>query len=348
MRIELGEIEAALLHVPAVAQAVVLVRSDQLVGYVVPAAGAVFDEGAARSAVGQMLPSYMVPSAFVELDALPLNASGKLDRKELPEPVFEVKVFRAATTPVEEIVAGVFAEVLGLDRVGLDDDFFALGGNSLIATQVVSRIGAALDASVPLRLLFENSTVETLAARIDGHDGPARRAPLVPQPRPERVPLSLAQQRMWFLNRFDPDSTANNIPVAVRMSGRLEVPALEEAVCDVLARHESLRTVYPDLDGYGYQKVLAPSEVRVSLEPVRIEPAQLPGELRALAATHFDVSTDVPIVVRLLCLSPEEHVLVAVMHHIAGDGFSMGPLTRDIMVAYAARSLGNEPAWEPL
>ncbi|PND48959.1 long-chain fatty acid--CoA ligase, partial [Rhodococcus sp. ENV425] len=295
-----------------------------------------------------MLPSYMVPSAFVELDALPLNASGKLDRKELPEPVFEVKVFRAATTPVEEIVAGVFAEVLGLDRVGLDDDFFALGGNSLIATQVVSRIGAALDASVPLRLLFENSTVETLAARIDGHDGPARRAPLVPQPRPERVPLSLAQQRMWFLNRFDPDSTANNIPVAVRMSGRLEVPALEEAVCDVLARHESLRTVYPDLDGYGYQKVLAPSEVRVSLEPVRIEPAQLPGELRALAATHFDVSTDVPIVVRLLCLSPEEHVLVAVMHHIAGDGFSMGPLTRDIMVAYAARSLGNEPAWEPL
>ncbi|UGQ42944.1 non-ribosomal peptide synthase/polyketide synthase [Rhodococcus aetherivorans] len=348
LRIELGEIEAALLHVPAVEQAVVLVRSDQLVGYVVPAAGAVFDEGAARSAVGQMLPSYMVPSAFVELDALPLNASGKLDRKALPEPVFEVKVFRAATTPVEEIVAGVFAEVLGLDRVGLDDDFFALGGNSLIATQVVSRIGAALDASVPLRLLFENSTVETLAARIDGHDGPARRAPLVPQPRPERVPLSLAQQRMWFLNRFDPDSTANNIPVAVRMSGRLDVPALEEAVCDVLARHESLRTVYPDLDGYGYQKVLAPSEVRVSLEPVRIEPAQLPGELRALAATHFDVSTDVPIVVRLLCLSPEEHVLVAVMHHIAGDGFSMGPLTRDIMVAYAARSLGNEPAWEPL
>ncbi len=348
LRIELGEIEAALLHVPAVEQAVVLVRSDQLVGYVVPAAGAVFDEGAARSAVGQMLPSYMVPSAFVELDALPLNASGKLDRKELPEPVFEVKVFRAATTPVEEIVAGVFAEVLGLDRVGLDDDFFALGGNSLIATQVVSRIGAALDASVPLRLLFENSTVETLAARIDGHDGPARRAPLVPQPRPERVPLSLAQQRMWFLNRFDPDSTANNIPVAVRMSGRLDVPALEEAVCDVLARHESLRTVYPDLDGYGYQKVLAPSEVRVSLEPVRIERAQLPGELRALAATHFDVSTDVPIVVRLLCLSPEEHVLVAVMHHIAGDGFSMGPLTRDIMVAYAARSLGNEPAWEPL
>ncbi|NGP09023.1 amino acid adenylation domain-containing protein, partial [Rhodococcus sp. 14C212] len=265
-----------------------------------------------------------------------------------PEPVFEVKAFRAATTPVEEIVASVFAEVLGLDRVGLDDDFFALGGNSLIATQVVSRIGAALDASVPLRLLFENSTVETLAARIDGHDGPARRAPLVPQSRPERVPLSLAQQRMWFLNRFDPDSTANNIPVAVRMSGRLDVPALEEAVCDVLARHESLRTVYPDLDGYGYQKVLAPSEVRISLEAVRIEPAQLPGELRALAATPFDVVTDVPIVVRLLCLSPEEHVLVAVMHHIAGDGFSMGPLTRDIMVAYAARSLGNEPAWEPL
>nr|WP_248846423.1 non-ribosomal peptide synthetase [Rhodococcus ruber] len=261
LRIELGEIEAALLEVPAVAQAVVLVRAEQLVAYVVTTAGAVFDEDEARSAVGHVLPSYVVP---------------------------------------------------------------------------------------PLRVLFENSTVEALAARIDGHDGPARRAPLVPQPRPERVPLSLAQQRMWFLNRFDPDSTANNIPVAVRMSGRLDVPALEEAVCDVLARHESLRTVYPDLDGYGYQKVLAPSEARVPLEAVRIDPAQLPDELRTLAATHFDVSTDVPIVVRLLCLSPEEHVLVAVMHHIAGDGFSMGPLTRDIMVAYAARSLGNEPAWEPL
>ncbi|WP_306372083.1 phosphopantetheine-binding protein, partial [Nocardia sp. CC216A] len=162
---------------------------------------ALLDTARLKSALSAALPSYMVPSAFVVLDALPLNVNGKLDRKALPEPEFESTAFRAPATPIEEIVAGVFAEVLGVDRVGADDDFFALGGNSLLATQVAARIGAALDARVPVRVLFEASSVAGLAARVEQHAGAGDRRALTAQPRPERVPLSLAQQRMWFLNQ---------------------------------------------------------------------------------------------------------------------------------------------------
>ncbi|MGW0008071.1 AMP-binding protein, partial [Nocardia grenadensis] len=201
-RIELGEIEAALLALPEVAQAAVLVvtdprTGDRLVGYVVPGGGVGLDAGRMQSDLGQRLPSYMVPSVFVELDALPLNVNGKLDRKALPEPVFEAREFRAPSTPIEEIVAGVFAEVLGVDRVGAEDDFFALGGNSLVATQVAARLGKALNTTVPVRALFEASTVAGLAVRVERHAGSGGRSALVPQSRPEFVPLSLAQQRMW-------------------------------------------------------------------------------------------------------------------------------------------------------
>ncbi|WP_156423182.1 phosphopantetheine-binding protein, partial [Rhodococcus sp. KB6] len=174
---------------------------DSLVGYVVPASGAVVDVVALTDSLRAVLPSYMVPSLIMVLDALPLNASGKLDRKLLPEPVFEVAVFRAPVTAVEEIVASVFGDVLGVERVGLDDDFFALGGNSLIATRVAARLGQALDAQVPVRVLFEASSVELLAARVESEVGSGARAALTARVRPERVPLSLAQQRMWFLNR---------------------------------------------------------------------------------------------------------------------------------------------------
>ncbi|ORC15215.1 phosphopantetheine-binding protein, partial [Rhodococcus qingshengii] len=254
-RIELGEIESALVADVSVSVSSVAVVStvtgDQLVGYVVPASGAVVDTAALVDSLGVVLPSYMVPSQIMVLDAFPLNASGKLDRKLLPEPVFEVAVFRAPVTAVEEIVASVFAEVLGVERVGLDDDFFALGGNSLIATRVAARLGQALDAQVPVRVLFEASSVELLAARVESEIGSGARAALTARVRPERVPLSLAQQRMWFLNRFDTLSSANNIPVAIRLSGLLDVAALQAAVSDVVVRHEILRTVYPEVDGVG-------------------------------------------------------------------------------------------------
>ncbi|UGQ59434.1 non-ribosomal peptide synthase/polyketide synthase [Rhodococcus pyridinivorans] len=353
LRIELGEIETALLALGDVDQAVVLVRSDahsgeHLVAYLVAADGRSLDTTSVSRRLAGSLPAYMVPSVYVVLDEFPLGSSGKLDRKALPAPIFEVKEFRAPTTPVEQIVASVFADVLGLERVGLDDDFFALGGNSLIATQAVSRIGESLGGRVALRAIFEASTVEALAAAVEADSSGAARTPLVAGRRPERVPLSLAQQRMWFLNRFDPESAVNNIPVAVHLSGALDVAALGTALRDVVARHESLRTVYPDVDGYGYQKVLPVSEVPVELTVTRIDADRLPAELRALAATTFDVVRDVPMVVRLFETGPDSHVLVAVLHHIAADGFSMVPLTRDIMIAYAARAQGEAPAWTPL
>ena len=195
---------------------------DSLIAYVI---GTAVDSSAVLNSAREVLPSYMVPSQIMVLDAFPLNASGKLDRKLLPEPVFEKAVFRAPVTAVEEIVASVFAEALGVDRVGLDDDFFALGGNSLIATRVAARLGQALDAQVPVRVLFEASSVELLAARVESEVGSGARAALTAMVRPERIPLSLAQQRMWFLNRFEPGSAVNNIPVAIRLSGSLDVAA---------------------------------------------------------------------------------------------------------------------------
>ncbi|MCZ1071271.1 non-ribosomal peptide synthetase [Rhodococcus sp. A5(2022)] len=351
-RIELGEIESALLAQPTVGQAVALVvptvTGEQLVGYVVAAPGATVEGARVLDGVRVVLPSYMVPSALVVLDAFPLNASGKLDRKALPEPVFESRGFRAPTTPAEEIVAGVFAEVLGVERVGLDDDFFALGGNSLNATQVVARLGAALDAQVPVRVLFESSTVQALAVAVERHAGSGAVVPLVRQVRPERVPLSFAQQRMWFINQFDPSSPVYNVPLVIRLSGRLDVEALQAAVADVLERHESLRTVYPsDADG-PVQVVLPVSGVVLDLEPVRVPESEVFAAVGGVIGAGFDVAAEVPVRARLFQVADAEFVLVVVVHHIAGDGSSMAPLGRDVMVAYESRHRGEVPGWVPL
>ncbi len=346
LRIELEEIETALLALPEITRAVVVVKEDQLVAYVV--AGTHFDADTVKAALATSLASYMVPQLFVALDAFPINASGKLDRKALPEPEFETKAFRAPTTPTQEIVAGVFADVLDLDRVGLDDDFFALGGNSLVATQVVSRLGAALDTQVPVRALFEASTVESLAARVQVLAGSGSRPALTSRVRPERIPLSLAQQRMWFLSRFEPESAVNNIPLAIRLSGGLDVEALRRAVRDVIARHESLRTVFPDVDGVGTQAVLPVERVTIELEPEAVPDGELIGRIESLATAGFDLAADVPVRAALFRLADDEHVLAIVVHHIASDGFSMAPLARDVMTAYAARSAGEAPAWAPL
>jgi len=251
-RIELGEIESAVLAQPGIAQAAVIVREDQLgdqriVAYVVAEPDVIPDLDIVRSGAAQRLPSYMVPSALVRLEWIPLTVNGKLDRRALPAPAVKKRAFRAPVTPVQETVASVFADVLDLPRVGVDDDFFELGGNSLIATRVVSRIGAALGTTVPVRALFEASTVEGLAARVESHADGAARARLVARSRQadELVPLSFAQQRMWFLNKYDITSAAYNLPIAIRLTGALDVEALRLAVTDVVRRHESLRTRYP-------------------------------------------------------------------------------------------------------
>ncbi|WP_460745720.1 non-ribosomal peptide synthase/polyketide synthase, partial [Nocardia goodfellowii] len=358
LRIELGEIEAALTALEPVAQAVVVVRSDdrfgdQLVGYLIASAGQVIDIDDMRADLARSLPAYMVPSAFVILTEFPLNASGKLDRKALPAPVLAARVYRRPVTPIEVIVAGTFAEVLGIDEdgteVGLDDDFFELGGNSLIATQVIARLGAALDTRIPVRMLFEASTVGALAARLSTHVGTGGRGALVAGPRPEQIPLSLAQQRMWFLNRFDMASAVNNLPLAIRLTGDLDVLALQQAVRDVIARHEVLRTYYPETaDGQGVQVILPVAEATPALEPVTVTEAELHDRIAEVVLTGFDVTSAVPVRAELLRVTPTEHVLVVVVHHISGDGWSMRPLAQDVMVAYVARSHGEVPGWAPL
>uniref|UniRef100_UPI003CC7CCD9 amino acid adenylation domain-containing protein n=1 Tax=Nocardia farcinica TaxID=37329 RepID=UPI003CC7CCD9 len=364
-RIELGEIETALLAQPAISQAVALVvpssLGDQLVAYVVPRPGQVAEQNALLAAVSQTLPAYMVPAAIVVLDAFPLNASGKLDRKALPEPVFSSKEFRAPATPIEEIVAGVFADVLGLERVGADDDFFALGGNSLVATQVTARLGKALDTQLAVRDLFEASTVEALAARAERKTSTGRARPaLVAGPRPERIPLSPAQARYWFLNQFDPSASAvDNVPFAVRLTGALDVSALERAVADIFARHEVLRTVYPTVDGEPVQVVLPAGQATPSLRPVEITESELIATVIDFVLTTFDVTAEVPLKVALFRIAdsaapaqhptaPEQHVIAFVAHHVSADGASMGPLARDLMTAYMARAAGEAPQWAPL
>ncbi|MFH5232130.1 condensation domain-containing protein, partial [Antrihabitans spumae] len=307
LRIELGEIESALTAHESVARAVVLAREDphvggQLVGYVVAETGVVVDVAVLRDAVSARVPSYMVPSALLVLGEFPLNASGKLDRKALPVPVFEAKVFRAPTTPVEEIVAGTFAEILGVERVGLDDDFFELGGNSLIATQVAARLGAALDATIGVRGLFEAPTVGALAALVERHAGSGGRKALVAQHRPEQVPLSLAQQRMWFLNRIDSASAVNNIPAAIRLTGQLHVAALQAAFADVVARHEILRTLYPEVDGLGTQVIVPAAQAVPDLSSVAVDAEELVGRVLGLVSAGFDVTQAVPLRVGLFAL----------------------------------------------
>ncbi|AYJ49065.1 non-ribosomal peptide synthetase [Rhodococcus sp. P1Y] len=346
-RIELGEIESVLGEHGSVDRAVVEVRGDRLVAYVVGVDGRV-DGDVLKSFVGDRVPSYMVPSVFVPLDVLPVTASGKLDRGALVDPVVSVGVFRAPVSEAEVVVAGVFEDVLGVDRVGVDDDFFALGGNSLIATQVASRVGALLGVRVPVGVLFELSSVGALAGWVVSGSGVGVGAPLVARVRPDVVPLSLAQQRMWFLNRLEPESAVYNVPLAVRMSGSLDTDALGLAVHDVLARHETLRTVYPVIEGTPVQRVMSVDDIRLDLTPVSVSEAEIEHRVTAVVSGGFDVESQVPIRAALFAVAPDEHVLVVVVHHIAADGSSIAPLARDVMVAYGSRSRGSAPTWEPL
>ena len=219
---------------------------------------------ALRGHLAGLLPDYMVPSAFVVLERLPLTPNGKLDRRALPAPEAPVAALRRLPrTPQEEVLCGLFAETLGLAAVGIDDNFFELGGHSLLATRLIGRIRAALNVEIAIRSLFEAPTVEMLVRRLG--DGQNVRAPLRAMPRPTEVPLSFAQRRLWFLNRLEGPGSTYTIPLAVRLSGDLDVPALEAALGDLMARHESLRTVFPETLGVPHQQVLEVSAARPRL-----------------------------------------------------------------------------------
>ncbi|MFI8007291.1 amino acid adenylation domain-containing protein [Streptomyces sp. NPDC086010] len=349
-RIEPGEIEGVLACCDGVADSFAVVREDtpgdrRLVAYVVPASGARPEPADLARAVGRSLPAYMVPSAFVLLDALPLTLNGKVDRRALPEPAGRTTLpGRAARTPREEILCGLFADVLGVDGTGVDDDFFASGGHSLLATRLTARIRTALGVEIQVRTLFEHPTPAALATVLDGAE--RARSPLERVPgRPDPLPLSYAQQRLWFLNRFEGPSATYNVPLVLRLDGPLDAEALESALADVVGRHESLRTVFPDTDGVARQQVVDADGADLDLTPRDTEPAHLDEVLTAEVAHAFDVSTQLPVRARLVRLGAEAHVLVLVVHHIAGDGWSLAPLARDLGEAYRARLGGEEPPW---
>ena len=244
------------------------------------------------------------------------------------------------------MLCALFAEVLGLERVGIEDDFFALGGHSLLATRLISRIRSSLDVEVSIRSLFEAPTVAGLVERLG--DADAARPALRAVARPSEVALSYGQRRLWFLERLEGASGRYVIPLAIRLRGELDVGALEAALGDVVERHESLRTIFPERLGVARQEVLAGEAARVRLSVSAVSEGELSGALTAALQAGFDLSREVPLRAHLFALGGDEHVVLLVLHHIAGDGWSLGPLARDLSHAYGARLCGRAPDFAPL
>ncbi|MFD3502413.1 amino acid adenylation domain-containing protein, partial [Streptomyces sp. NPDC058678] len=343
-RIELGEIESLLGAHETVAQAAVIVREDRpgdkrLVAYVSATKGDEADPVALRRYIADRLPNHMVPAAIVRLPELPLTPTGKLDRRVLPTPDYETanESARRPRTGQEEILCHLFADVLGLDRVGIDDSFFDLGGHSLLATRLVSRIRTTLGAELSVRTLFETPSVAGLAEALT--QAASARTPVVARAeRPQRLPLSYAQQRMWFLHQYEPDSALYNIPVALRLTGGLDEEALRTALADVVTRHEALRTVFANDDDGAHQIILTPHHARPALDVRSVTDREIEDALAAAAGHGFDLTRDLPLRATLFRIGPTEHVLLLVVHHIAADGWSLTPLARDLTTAYTART----------
>ncbi|MCP4654143.1 MAG: amino acid adenylation domain-containing protein, partial [bacterium] len=361
-RIELGEIEAVLRRHPSVGEVVVVNREDAsgtqtLAAYLTPHDQVPGGEGEwlrpLRGFLEQRLPEYMVPAAFTALDALPLTASGKVDRNALPAPGAESGEAELVVpeTPLEEILAGIWAEVLGRERVGTRDDFFALGGHSLLATRVISRIRRHLGVELPLHSFFQVPTVAQLARRVEQATRTELPA-LVPVPRKGNLPLSFAQERLWFIDRMvtpgEPGAVAYNIPAAIRLHGSLNVSLLVASLNAIVRRHESLRTTFREIDGRPVQVVAPSLEVVapvVDLSALAQERQETRArELAAVeAARPFDLRRGPLVRALLLRLTPQEHVAVFTLHHIISDGWSQGLLVRELSAWYAALA-GGSPA----
>ncbi|MBU6346822.1 MAG: amino acid adenylation domain-containing protein, partial [Cyanobacteria bacterium REEB494] len=359
-RIELGEIEAVLGSHPAVQTCVVVAREDapgdkRLVAYLVEAAPGLLPTdtrervAALRSHLQSRLPDYMVPGAFVWLDALPLTPNGKVDRRALPAPESSVssESHAAPRTASEQALAEIWQQVLRVDQVGVQDNFFGLGGHSLLATQVLSRIRQQLSVELPLRALFEAPTVEGLAAEVDKlrpASGADAFSAILPADRSQPLPLSHAQERLWFLDQLDSSHSAYNMPGAVRLSGELDVAALECSLQEIVRRHEALRTVFGLQEGQPVQQIL-PAAFHLPLIDLSMLEGQDAEVERLLAAEihhAFDLAQGPLFRATLLCLQPQrEHVLLLNLHHTVGDGWSLEVLQRELAVLYNAFRQGQ-------
>ncbi|MET0399320.1 MAG: non-ribosomal peptide synthase/polyketide synthase [Longimicrobiaceae bacterium] len=354
-RIEPGEVETVLERHPAVREAVVVARGEgaarRLVAYVVPVEGGRVAAEEVRAHAGAALPEYMVPAAVVVLDALPLTPSGKTDRRALPapEPAADGGAYVAPRTPAEAALAAVWAETLGVPRVSVHDGFFALGGHSLLAMRLVSRARAALGVEIPVRTVFEAQTVAELAARLaraSGSAAPHAPPPIAPADRSGPLPLSFAQERLWFLHRLEPDSVAYNVPASLRIRGPLDAGALRRALAALVERHESLRTVFPAAAGEPAQAVLPAGGFALPVADLG-ELAAAEGEAEAVRGVHgvaaspFRLERGPLFRAALLRLRPDDHVLALALHHVVSDGWSMGVLFRDLEALYGAMVRGE-------
>jgi amino acid adenylation domain-containing protein len=361
-RIETGEIDAAITTFPAVSMSATIVRqadsaAAHLASYLITASNATPNLVELRRYLAERLPRQLIPSTFVVVAEFPLTPAGKLDRAALPEPGRPACEYRLPSTPTEQVVAEVFADVLGVARVGADDNFFALGGDSLTAVKVVARVGARIGIRILVPTLFDAPTVAGFAAAAPAQSAGAD--PLWDNETRQTSELSIAQQRYWFENQFDTASAIDDIPLAVSLSGRLDVSALAEAAQAVVERHESLRTYYPTGYDGPYPVVLAAARAFPELEVESVPAPDLLRRFLDLALTGFDIASQVPLRARLfriepadagpgVAAEPSEYVLGFVAHHIVADELSMRGLTAELAVAYAERAAGPQPTWRPL
>ncbi|HSS47830.1 MAG TPA: amino acid adenylation domain-containing protein [Thermoanaerobaculia bacterium] len=364
-RIELSEVETALARHPGVLQAVAGVRGGEggagakrLAAWCVFRDGEEPSWGELRAFLAATLPDFMVPTLWMRLDALPLTGSGKVDRRALPAPERlaggDGAGFAAPATPLEELLAGIWSLVLGVERVGLHDSFFDLGGHSLLATQVISRVREACAVDLPLRRLFEAPTLEELARAVEAarESGAEAPAPILPAGRNAEPPLSFAQERLWFLDRLEGGGgSVYNVPLTLRLHGRLDVAGLAAALRGVIRRHETLRTVFPERDGEPAQEI-APSSVSSRWVLPEVDLAALPAAAREaerlrLAAGEsrqpFDLAHGPLLRAALLRLGPADHALLLTLHHIVSDLWSLGVLMREVTALYGAIP-GGEPS----
>ncbi|NML39910.1 non-ribosomal peptide synthase/polyketide synthase [Chitinophaga sp. G-6-1-13] len=342
-RIELGEIESVLLENEQVSEAVVVARdaadgSKRLIGYVVPAGE--IDRSAVLDELKRRLPEYMVPAILIPLPVMPLTASGKINRKALPAPDETFLASAAYVAPgneTEQVLANIFQHVLGISRVGVNDNFFALGGNSLLSMRLVAAVRKQLQLELPVKAVFTHATVALLAAHLLEQEHAAPVLPAVAAvSRPERVPLSFSQERLWFIDQLE-GSVQYHIPVVLRLKGTLDKGALASTLQTIINRHEILRTVIAQEDGVAWQRLLDRDQWQLTVtdEPVYHEdPLALSSLVHSLVQAPFDLAKDHMLRAHLVVLSPTEHVLVAVIHHIASDGWSSAIIVKELVDLY--------------